>query len=136
MRYTLKADKVTRVKQDNYTIVTNDDYTHIQGTQRHTTDEGVRIRCNANGEDGNNYNIEVGNGANVNVEVNKGNINLTTLTLMWATSTSMHLVILNMQIGKDFNVSVLGNASEIITGTKLEEVQGVNTKKGSEINLN
>ena len=70
--------KVTRVKQDNYTIVTNDDYTHIQGTQRHTTDEGVRIRVNANGEDGNNYNIEVGANANVNVEVNKGNINLTT----------------------------------------------------------
>jgi len=54
------GSKVTRVKQDNYTITTNDDYTHIQGTQRHTTDEGVRIRCNANGEDGNNYNIEVG----------------------------------------------------------------------------
>ena len=74
------GSKVTRVKNDNYTITTGDDYTHIQGTQRHTIDEGVRIRCNANGEDGNNYNIEVGNGANVNVEVNKGNINLTTLS--------------------------------------------------------
>jgi hypothetical protein len=128
--------KVTRVKQDNYTIVTNDDYTHIQGTQRHTTDEGVRIRCNANGEDGNNYNIEVGNGANVNIEVNKGNINLTTLSPDVGDININASRNLNMQIGKDFNVSVLGNASEIITGTKLEEVQGVNTKKGSEINLN
>jgi hypothetical protein len=128
--------KVTRVKQDNYTIVTNDDYTHIQGTQRHTTDEGVRIRCNANGEDGNNYNIEVGNGANVNIEVNKGNINLTTLSPDVGDININASRNLNMQIGKDFNVSVLGNASETITGTKLEEVQGVNTKKGSEINLN
>ena len=131
-----EGDKVTRVKQDNYTIVTNDDYTHIQGTQRHTTDEGVRIRCNANGEDGNNYNIEVGNGANVNIEVNKGNINLTTLSPDVGDININASRNLNMQIGKDFNVSVLGNASEIITGTKLEEVQGVNTKKGSEINLN
>ena len=131
-----EGNKVTRVKQDNYTIVTNDDYTHIQGTQRHTTDEGVRIRCNANGEDGNNYNIEVGNGANVNIEVNKGNINLTTLSPDVGDININASRNLNMQIGKDFNVSVLGNASEIITGTKLEEVQGVNTKKGSEINLN
>jgi hypothetical protein len=131
-----EGNKVTRVKQDNYTIVTNDDYTHIQGTQRHTTDEGVRIRCNANGEDGNNYNIEVGNGANVNIEVNKGNINLTTLNPDVGDININASRNLNMQIGKDFNVSVLGNASETITGTKLEEVQGVNTKKGSEINLN
>ena len=130
------GSKVTRVKQDNYTITTNDDYTHIQGTQRHTTDEGVRIRCNANGEDGNNYNIEVGANANVNVEVNKGNINLTTLNPDVGDININASRNLNIQVGKDMNVSVLGNASETITGTKLEEVQGVNTKKGSEINLN
>ena len=127
--------KVTRVKQDNYTIITNDDYTHIQGTQRHTTDEGVRIRCNANGEDGNNYNIEVGSGANVNVEVNKGNINLTTLSPDVGDININASRNLNMQVGKDMNVSVLGNASEIITGTKDEEVQGKNTKTGSEIDM-
>ena len=129
------GSKVTRVKNDNYTITTGDDYTHIQGTQRHTTDEGVRIRCNANGEDGNNYNIEVGNGANVNVEVNKGNINLTTLSPDVGDININASRNLNMQVGKDMNVSVLGNASEIITGTKDEEVQGKNTKTGSEIDM-
>ena len=54
---------------------------------------------------------------------------------MWATLTSMHLVILNIQVGKDMNVSVLGNASEIITGTKDELVQSKNTKTGSEIDM-
>ena len=129
------GSKVTRVKQDNYTITTNDDYTHIQGTQRHTTDEGVRIRCNANGEDGNNYNIEVGANANVNVEVNKGNINLTTLNPDVGDININASRNLNMQVGKDFNVSVLGNASEIITGTKDELVQNKNTKTGSEIDM-
>ena len=127
--------KVTRVKQDNYTIVTNDDYTHIQGTQRHTTDEGVRIRVNANGEDGNNYNIEVGANANVNVEVNKGNINLTTLSPDVGDININASRDLNMQVNRNFNVSVLGNASEIITGTKDELVQGKNTKTGSEIDM-
>ena len=127
--------KVTRVKQDNYTIVTNDDYTHIQGTQRHTTDEGVRIRVNANGEEGNNYNIEVGANANVNVEVNKGNINLTTLNPDVGDININASRNLNVQVGKDMNVSVLGNASEIITGTKDELVQNKNTKTGSEIDM-
>ena len=71
--------KVTRVHKDNYTIISGDEYTHIQGTNRHTTDGGVRVRVNSSGEEGNNYNIEVGQGSNVNVEVNGGNINLTTI---------------------------------------------------------
>mgnify|MGYP006238813147 CR=1 FL=1 len=55
------GSKVTRIKKDNYTIVTNDEYCHIQGIARQTVDEGLRIRVNAKGEIGNNYNIEVGN---------------------------------------------------------------------------
>ena len=129
------GSKVTRVKQDNYTITTNDDYTHIQGTQRHTTDEGVRIRVNADGKEGNNYNIEVGSNSNVNVEVNKGNINLTTLNPDVGDININASRNLNVQVGKDMNVSVLGNASETITGTKDELVQGKNTKTGSEIDM-
>ena len=129
------GSKVTRVKQDNYTITTNDDYTHIQGTQRSTTDEGVRIRCNANGEDGNNYNIEVGNGANVNIEVNKGNINLTTLSPDVGDININASRDLNMQVNRNMNVSVLGNSVETIIGTKDELVQGKNTKTGSEIDM-
>ena len=129
------GSKVTRVKQDNYTIVTNDDYTHIKGTQRHTTDEGVRIRVNADGKQGNNYNIEVGANANVNVEVNKGNINLTTLSPDVGDININASRDLNMQVNRNMNVSVLGNASELVTGTKDELVQGKNTKTGSEIDM-
>ena len=68
--------KITRVKQDNYNIISNDEYCHIQGNSRETIDKGVRIRVNAQGESGNNYNVEVGQGSNVNIEVTGGNINL------------------------------------------------------------
>ena len=118
------GSKVTRVKQDNYTITTNDDYTHIQGTQRHTTDEGVRIRVNADGKEGNNYNIEVGSKLECKMlKFNKGNINLTTLNPDVGDININASRNLNIQVGKDMNVSVLGNASETITGTKDELVQ-------------
>jgi len=129
------GNKVTRVKQDNYTIISNDDYTHIQGTGRQTFDGGLRVRVNSLGTEGNNYNIEVGNNANVNVEVNKGNINLTTLNPDVGDININASRDLNIQVNRNFNVEVLGNAAENITGTKDELVQGKNTKTGSEIDM-
>jgi len=129
------GNKVTRVKQDNYTIISNDDYTHIQGTGRQTFDGGLRVRVNSLGTEGNNYNIEVGNNANVNVEVNKGNINLTTLNPDVGDININASRDLNIQVNRNFNVEVLGNAAETITGTKDELVQGKNTKTGSEIDM-
>jgi len=129
------GSKVTRVKQDNYTITSNDDYTHIQGTGRQTFDGGLRVRVNSLGTEGNNYNIEVGNNANVNVEVNKGNINLTTLNPDVGDININASRDLNIQVNRNFNVEVLGNAAETITGTKDELVQGKNTKTGSEIDM-
>jgi len=74
-----KGDKVTRVKKDNYTLVTGDDFAHIKGDQSTTTDGGVRVFVNADGasKDGH-YTIEVGNNANVNIQVNKGDVNVVT----------------------------------------------------------
>jgi hypothetical protein len=128
--------RVARVKGDNYTIVTGDDYAHIKGTSRQTTDGGVRVRVNSSGTDGNNYNIEVGSNANVNVEVNKGNINLTTLSPDVGDININASRNLNIQVNKNFNVAVLGDAVETITGKKDEIVSGVNTKTGDTINLN
>ena len=138
------GSKVTRVKKDNYEVITDDNYLHIQGISRHTIDEGLRIRVNAKGEIGNNYNIEVGNNSNVNVEVNGGNINLTTLGSGQAAAgqtTSGDINInaarnLNMNVGKDFNVNVIGKAVEEIGLSKDEFVVGNNTKTGKKIDLN
>ena len=138
------GSKVTRVKKDNYDIITNDDYCHIQGVSRHTVDKGLRVRVNSLGVSGNNYNIEVGQGSNVNVEVNGGNINLTTLSSgqqAAGQTTSGDINInaarnLNVQVGKDFNVNVIGKAVENIALTKDEFVVGNNTKTGKKIDLN
>jgi hypothetical protein len=131
--------KVTRVKKDNYEIVTNDDYCHIQGISRHTIDKGVRVRVNAQGAAGNNYNIEVGQGSNVNIEVNGGNINLTTLGSGQEEAGDININAarnLNMQVGGDMNVNVLGNSIENIGKKKDEFVVEGNTKTGKKIDLN
>ena len=130
--------KITRVKKDNYNLVTGDDYLHIQGISRQTTDKGVRVRVNSEGATGNNYNIEVGQGSNVNVEVNGGNINLTTLgTGESAGDININASRdLNVQVNRDYNVNVTGKAVENIAKTKEELVVGINTKTGEKINLN
>ena len=138
------GSKVTRVKKDNYEVITDDNYLHIQGISRHTIDEGLRIRVNAKGETGNNYNVEVGQGSNVNIEVNGGNINLTTLgsgqgAAGQTTSGDININAarnLNMNVGKDFNVNVIGKAVEEIGLSKDEFVVGNNTKTGKKIDLN
>jgi len=73
------GSKVTRVKQDNYTITTNDEFALIKGNSSTTVDGGIRVFVNADGAttDGH-YTIEVGNNANVNIQVNKGDVNVVT----------------------------------------------------------
>ena len=132
------GSKVTRVKKDNYEIITNDDYCHIQGISRHTIDKGLRVRVNSLGQAGNNYNIEVGQGSNVNVEVNGGNINLTTLgSGQDAGDININASRnLNIEVGNQMNVNVLRDSIENVGGKKDELVVGNNTKTGKKIDLN
>ena len=100
--------------KDNYNIITNDDYCHIQGNSRATIDKGLRVRVNSKGESGNNYNIEVGQGASLNIEVNGGNINLTTLN-SGADAGDININAsrdLNMQVGRGMNIGVIGSIIE------------------------
>ena len=130
--------KVTRVKKDNYELITDDNYLHIQGISRHTIDKGLRVRVNSKGEAGNNYNIEVGQGSNVNIEVNDGNINLTTLSGQGdAGDININAARnLNIQVGQQMNVNVIRDSIENIGGKKDELVVGNNTKTGTRIDLN
>ena len=73
------GSKVTRVKQDNYDLVTGDDFAHIKGNQSTTVDGGVRVFVNADAStDDQNYTIQVGKGANVNIQVDEGDVNIVT----------------------------------------------------------
>ena len=128
-----EGTKITRVKKDNYSIISNDDYVHIQGAAKSTIDKGLKVFVNKNAEVGNNYNIEVGAGANVTVQVNQGDIN------MIAVDGDINMKMsddCNIDIGGNFNVTVAGDASETVAGKKDEFVTGNNTKTGERIDLN
>jgi hypothetical protein len=138
-----EGTKVTRVKKDNYDIVTGDHYAHIQGNHSTTTDGGVRVFVNASGLGGgaapgqatsaiNSYTIEVGNNANVNIQVNKGNVNVNTADGNINLKSSKDIV---MDAAQGIYMKANTFNAEI-TQTWDEIVSGINTKTGSKINLN
>jgi len=127
-----EGTKITRVKKDNYDLVTGAHFAHIKGNHSTTTDGGVRVFVNADAGFRSHYTIEVGNNANVNIQVNKGNVNVHTVDGD-----------INMKSGKDIVIEaaqgVFMKANTFnaeITQTWSERVQGINTKTGSKINLN
>ena len=112
--------KVTRVKKDNYEIVSADEYCHIQGTARQTIDGGLRVKVNNNAQASNNYAIEVGSGANVTIEVQNGDINLIS-----------QLGDVNLKAGKNMNIDVaqalnikVGGAITETSKSKTESAEG------------
>ena len=126
------GSKVTRVKKDNYDLITGDNYAHIKGNQSTTTDGGVRVFVNANAStNDSHYTIEVGNNANVNIQVNKGDVNM-------VTSEGN----INLKSGRNIHIEatqgIYLRASSLdaeINGPWTENVTGVNRKTGSEIDM-
>ena len=127
------GSKVTRVKKDNYDIITGDHFAHIKGNHSTTVDGGIRVFVNADAStDDHNYTIEVGNNANVNIQVNKGDVNVVT--------TQGNI---NLKSGKNIHMDatqgIYMKASEFnaeVSGAWTEKVTGANTKTGKTINLN
>ena len=134
--------KVTRVKNKNYSIVTGDDYCHIQADSTHTIDGGLRVFVNKDrsrpanfndDKDGNNYNIQVGAGANVTIQVDEGDINLiaphdTGNINMKAGGT------IAIESGEGVYIRTKLVDAEV-NGPWTEIVSGVNKKTGSEIDM-
>ena len=124
--------RITRVKKDNYTIVTADDYVHIQGESKGTFDKGLRVKVNATGEEGNNYNIEVGAKSNVTIEVQDGDINLIS-----------QLGDVNLKAGKNMNIDVaqalnikVGGAITETSKSKTESATNTHQMNASEQDIN
>ena len=124
--------RITRVKKDNYTIVTADDYVHIQGDSKQTFDKGLRVKVNASAVEGNNYNIEVGAKSNVTIEVQDGDINLIS-----------QLGDVNLKAGKNMNIDVaqalnikVGGAITETAASKKESVTGEHEMNASEQDIN
>jgi len=124
--------KVTRVKGDNYDLVTGNDFAHIKGNSSTTTDGGVKVFVNADATSNSNYTIEVGNNSNVNIQVNKGNINLVTSEGDINLKSGKSIV---MDAAQGIHMAAKTYSAEI-DGNWVEKVTGTNTKTGSKINLN
>jgi hypothetical protein len=127
-----EGTKITRVKKDNYDLVTGDHFAHIKGNHSTTTDGGVRVFVNADAGFRSHYTIEVGNNANVNIQVNKGNVNVHTADGD-----------INLKSGKDIVIEAAqgifmkaNSFNAEIDTTWNERVSGTNRKTGSRIDLN
>ena len=123
--------KVTRVKQDNFDIITNDHFAHIQGKSSTTTDKGVRVFVNASATASNDYTIQVGSNANVNIQVDKGDVNV----VATQGNVNMKAENMNVDITETFGVKCR-NMNFEVNGTLKEIVTGENKKTGKPINLN
>ena len=138
--------KVTRVKKDNYSIVTANDYVHIQGDSTATVDGGLRVFINKDrksptnfndDKEGNNYNIQVGEGANVTIQVDKGDINL--IAGKGGGEGNINLKAagtIALEAGDGVHMKSMKFKAEIGSEGWEEIVTGTNTKTGSTINLN
>ena len=146
--------KVTRVKQDNYTITTNDDFVHVKGNSNTTVDGGVRVFVNADGStDDHNYTIQVGNNANVNIQVDKGDVNIVTtqgninlksgknIHMDAAQGIYMKSASVDAEINGDWNESTQNkteSTGDHIMNAKLQDINGASEVDidGGTINLN
>jgi hypothetical protein len=118
--------KVTKVKGDNYDLITGDHFAHIKGNNSTTTDGGVRVFVNADATANSNYTIEVGSNADVNIQVNKGNVNVHTadgdINLKSAGS-------IRLDAAKDIRLVAQSFGADI-SGSWTEKVDGFNSKTG------
>ena len=131
-----KGTKVTRVVQDNYEIISNDDFLHVRGTRRQTVDEGVRIKCNANGGFGNSYSIEVGLGSNCNIEVNGGNVNVVAKGAGIGGNINLNATgNINMKAAGSINMAAIGAITERAI-TRTSNITGLNKNNCSKFDIN
>ncbi len=147
--------KVTRVKKDNYNLVTADDYVHIKGNSSTTVDGGIRVFVNANSStDDSHYTIQVGNNANINIQVDKGNVNVVTksgdinmssgrnLNIHAAKSIRMQANTVDIAVANTWDESVgktkTENTETHIMKAKLQDINGTTEVDidGGVINLN
>jgi len=110
------GSKVTRVKKDNYTLTSGDDFAHIRGDSSSTVDGGVRVFVNADAStDDQNYTIQVGKGANVNIQVDEGDVNVVTadgdINLKSANNINMETLGFRLQ-AQTVDISVSGQWTE------------------------
>jgi hypothetical protein len=130
---TANGDRIDIIKNNHYTLTSNNNKAFIQGDSDITIGGRHKVYINKDGQTDNHYDIQVGPNANVNIQVDKGNLNVVTKTGQF-----------NFDVGADFNVNVGGNYNLTVLGNKVEQIEGNHTQdttgtvviKGATIDLN
>ena len=130
---TANGDRIDIIKNNYYTLTSNDNKAYIQGDSDITIGGRHKVYINKDGQTDNHYDIQIGPNANVNIQVDKGNLNVVTKTGQF-----------NFDVGADFNVNVGGNYNLTVQGNKVETIEGNHTQdttgtvviKGQQIDLN
>jgi len=130
---TANGDRIDIIKNNHYTLTSNNNKAYIQGDSDITIGGRHKVYINKDGQVDNHYDIQIGPNANVNIQVDKGNLNVVTKTGQF-----------NFDVGADFNVNVGGNYNLTVQGNKVETIEGNHTQdttgtvviKGQQIDLN
>ena len=99
------GSRVTKVVNDEITVVLKNKLTHVENNYWITVDKGCKFYINKDGEPGRDFDIEVGANGNLNITVQSGDINLVA--------------------GEgNLNTYINGNVNTTVTGDKTEHVEG------------
>ena len=121
------------IKNDHFTVLTNDNKVSIGGDSDISIDGRHKIYINKSNTPFNDYTIQIGANANVNIQVDSGDINLVTVDGN-----------VNVNSGGNYNLKVQGNMTVDVEGSMITTVEGSNTEnttgakiiRGATIDLN
>ena len=121
------------IKNDHFTVCTNDNKVSIGGDSDISIDGRHKIYINKSNTLNNHYDIQVGTGANINIQVDSGDVNLVTTTGRINLNSGGDF---NLKVGGNFTIDVEGNMTSTIEGSNTENTTGAKTIRGATIDLN
>ena len=121
------------IKNDHFTVLTNDNKVSIGGDSDISIDGRHKIYINKSNTPFNDYTIQIGANANVNIQVDSGDINLVTVDGNVNVNSGGNY---NLKVQGDMRVEVEGNMTSNISGSNTENTTGAKVIRGATIDLN
>ena len=127
------GDRIDIVKNDYYSLISNNNKVDIEGLSDITIGGRHKIYINKDGSTNNHYDIQVGPNANVNIQVDTGDINLVTKQGKVNVNAAGDY---NVKVGGNYTMTVAGNRNVLVDGFTIDNTTGTVIHRGSRIDLN
>ena len=127
------GDRIDIVKNDYYSLISNNNKVDIEGLSDITIGGRHKIYINKDGQSNNHYDIQVGPNANVNIQVDTGDINLVTKQGKVNVNAAGDY---NVKVGGNYTMTVAGNRNVLVDGFTIDNTTGTVIHRGSRIDLN